>query len=149
MGLISRKPLERRTIVQVIRHRHPRIVDQDVESIDGIESRLDLSPVSHIEHHGHDAPVRICERLSRSGVDALCTSAERLVDERLPEAAIGACHQDGLACESCGSDTFVLRLNRFALMLVETPWLSKTDRSVWRQAGVSWSDASWYAIVGR
>jgi len=27
--------------------------------------------------------------------------------------------------------------------------LSKTDRSVWRQAGVSWSDASWYEIVGR
>jgi len=113
--MISRKPLERRTIVQVIRHRHPRIVDQDFESIDGVESRLDLSPVSHIEHHGHDAPVRICERLSRSDVDALCTSAERLVDERLPEAAIGACHQDGLACESLGpirsfSGSIVLRL---------------------------------------
>jgi hypothetical protein len=79
-----------------------------------------------------------------------CTSPERLVDERLPEAAIGAYHHDGLACESCGfMRSFVLRLNPFVLTLVETPWLSKTDRSVWRQAGVSWSDASWYAIVGR
>src|SRR5438067_11510753 len=43
--------------------------------------------------------------------------------------------------------SFVLRLNPFVLTLVETSWLSKTDRSVWRQAGVSWSDASWYATL--
>jgi hypothetical protein len=84
----------------------------------------------------------MCEPLSRADVDPLCTSAERLVDERLSEAAIGACRQDGLAGDSCGSHTFVLRLKRFAVTLVETPSLPKTDRFVWRQAGVSRSDAS-------
>jgi hypothetical protein len=82
--------------------RHPALLI-GMSRASTVSSRLDLSRVSHIEHHGHDAPIRIGERLSCSDVDALCTSAERLVDERLPEAAIGACHQDELACESCGS----------------------------------------------
>src|SRR5262249_10288118 len=72
-----------------------------------------------------------------------CTPPERLVDERLPEAAIGACHQDGPGCEGCGfMGSFVLRLNRLAVTLVETPSRPRTDRFVWRQAGVSRSDAS-------
>ena len=102
--------LEHGTIAQVVIERDAGVVDEDVERPDLLGRGLDLRRAGHVQDQGGDAPVRVGQGLPRARVHPAGASAEGFGDERLPDAAIGPGHQDGLAVDThvCSSSSAVL-----------------------------------------
>jgi hypothetical protein len=73
------------------------IVDEDVERADLFDRLLDLCGVSHVQRQRRHAFVGNLQcRAARSGIYALCSAADRFVDECAADAAIGPGDQNGL-----------------------------------------------------
>lgn len=53
---------------------HAGVVDQDVERFDTPDSSLNLHRVGHVQGVGHDALIRMCDGLARTGINALRAS---------------------------------------------------------------------------
>ena len=82
------------TIAQVVVQRHAGVVDEDIERLDPGDSCLDLRRVGHVQGQRRDAPIRVGQGLARTGVHPPRASPQGLLDQRLPDAAIGPGHQN-------------------------------------------------------
>jgi hypothetical protein len=75
------------------------VVDEHVELIDLRRRLADLPRIGDVEEQRRDPRIVVGQRSPRCGVHASGTAPQRLVDERGPEAAVGAGDQNRPACE--------------------------------------------------
>jgi len=96
---------ERGTITEVFVSPQPGAVDKEIERSDALDSALDLRRVGHIQGMGRNAPIRVGQRLARTGIHRLRVSPQRFLDQRLPDTAIGPVTRTDLfaiAIVTCG-----------------------------------------------
>jgi hypothetical protein len=96
-------------VAEVVVERDAGVVDQDVERLDGLDRRLDLALIGHIEGDARDARIRVGQGLPAAGVDPLRAASQRLLDQCLPDAAIAPGHQKCLAFDRHDSSAVVVR----------------------------------------
>src|SRR5262249_800983 len=85
------------------------IVDENVERVDLLGRPLDLRATGYVQRYGRHTAVGALQRAARSRIDLLRSPSERLIDERLADAAVAAGVQDcflsdvhsDLLCEIC------------------------------------------------
>jgi hypothetical protein len=88
--------LEGGTVAEVGVEAQARVVDEDVEGLDALGGCPDLRGAGHVQCQRRDAPIRVGHGLPRAGVHLLGASAQRFLDERVPDAAVGSGDQNGL-----------------------------------------------------
>jgi len=71
-----------------------RPVDEDVESVNLLNSPLDLRSVGHVEDYGRDAIVRVLQWATSFRIHSSRASSECLFEEFPADASVGAGDQD-------------------------------------------------------
>ena len=85
------------TIAEVIVECHARVVDEEIEGPDSPGRGLDLRRIGDVQGQGGDPHIRVGHRLARARIDPPRAPPQGFGDQRLPDAAVGPGHQDGLA----------------------------------------------------
>jgi hypothetical protein len=86
--------LEGLGIAQIVVESDAGIVDEDVEGVDPVDRPLDLLHAGHIKRQWGLTFIGDCECAACSRIDPLRSAPQRLIDERLTDASVGASDQD-------------------------------------------------------
>jgi hypothetical protein len=93
-------PFDYGTLAEVvIVKRQAGIIDEDIERLDCLDSCLNLRRVGHVQGQGRDTPIPVGQGLARTRVHPLAASPHGPLDQRLPDAAIGASNQNCSGCD--------------------------------------------------
>jgi hypothetical protein len=93
-------PFDYGTLAEVvIVKRQAGVIDEDIERLDCLDSCLNLRRVGHVQGQGRDTPIPVGQGLARTRVHPLAASPHGPLDQRLPDAAIGASNQNCSGCD--------------------------------------------------
>ncbi|WP_291705387.1 hypothetical protein [Bradyrhizobium sp.] len=86
-------------IAEIVVDRDAGIVDEDVEASDRAGCARNLSRIGDIKHQRRHTLVGMLELAARSRLNLACSTPNRVINERPPDAVVSASDQNTLICD--------------------------------------------------